>query len=209
MPAAKARKAATNESSSVAGKPFHEQPRHRLDLAQAQPEISLQRAADEVRILDVKRLIQPQQFRYADAVFRRRVLAEHEQHRIADESEERERDEADRQHYQHGLGNPTQNEGKHFGGKGSSRVAGEDAGSWCRIRGTQSNQTVEFACERHRPGLRPKTHCMATPPRSPRPALAGHSRPLPDLGFRDHAATDPGRRGDGLFSALHWTGSPT
>ena len=51
--------------------------------------------------------------RHAHAVLGRRVLAEHEQHRIADEAEQRERDQAHRQHDEDGLGETAQDEGEH------------------------------------------------------------------------------------------------
>src|SRR5205809_807330 len=49
------------------------------------------------------------------AVLRGRILAEHEQHRIADEAEQREGDQPDCQHHDHGLGETTKNECEHGG----------------------------------------------------------------------------------------------
>ncbi len=43
---------------------------------------------------------------------------------------------------------------------------------------------------------------LAPAPRPPRPALAAHARRLSHLGRGNHAAADPGRRGDSLLPAL-------
>src|SRR5262245_23497372 len=44
--------------------------------------------------------------------------------------------------------------------------------------------------------LRRKARRLAAAPRAPRPAVAGHARPVPHLAFGGHAAADAGRRGD-------------
>ena len=43
---------------------------------------------------------------------------------------------------------------------------------------------------------------LASRARPPRPALAGHARPVPRLAVGDHAAADAGRDGDALLPAL-------
>ena len=53
--------------------------------------------------------------RHAHAVLGRRVLAEHEQHRVTHEAEQRERDQTHRQHDQSGLREPSQDKGEHWG----------------------------------------------------------------------------------------------
>ena len=49
----------------------------------------------------------------ARAVLGRRVLAEHEQHRVADEAEQRKGDQPDREHDEDGLGQAAKDEGEH------------------------------------------------------------------------------------------------
>ena len=66
-----------------------------------------------MRELHVERLVQAEQARDALAVLRRRVLPEHEQHRVADEAEQRERDQSHGEHDEDGLRETTQDEGEH------------------------------------------------------------------------------------------------
>lgn len=97
---------------------FDEQRGHRPRLAQAQPEIPVQRAREEVQVLDVKGLVQAEQLGDARVRLGRRVLPEHGRDRVADEGEQRKRDQADREHDQHGLGNTAQYECEHVGETG-------------------------------------------------------------------------------------------
>jgi hypothetical protein len=92
------------------GQPLHDQLRHRLRLAQAQTEFAVQRVAEKLRVLHVERLIESQHLRDAYPVLRRRILSQHEEHRVADVTKQRERDQADGQHHQDGLREAAQDE---------------------------------------------------------------------------------------------------
>ena len=93
-------------------------------------------------------------------------------HRVADEAEQRERDQPDGQHDQHRLGEAAQDERSHF----------ERMVPRCLSR------AMLIGWQRQ--------------PRPPRPAVAGHARPLPHLALGGDAAADAGERGDSLLRAL-------
>src|SRR5207245_952226 len=60
--------------------------------------------------LHVERPVEAELLRDARAIFRRRILAEHEDHRVADEAKQREGDETDGEHHQDRLAEPPQDE---------------------------------------------------------------------------------------------------
>ena len=113
MPTSNASSAAASDNSSVAGKPFPEQRRHGAPLSQREPEIPPHGVAGEPRELHVERLVETQIGAQAHAVFDRRILADHERHRIAREVEEAERDEGHDRHDRGGLHHAAKDEGKH------------------------------------------------------------------------------------------------
>src|SRR3954471_15757065 len=58
------------------------------------------------------------------------------------------------------------------------------------------------SCENGTNGFRAEADRLAAPPWPPRPAVAGHARPLPHLALRGDAAADPGERRHPLLRAL-------
>ena len=76
-------------------------------------EVAPDRVADEAHELDRKRIVQPECLRHPLAILDRRVDAHHVVDRIADEIEQRERDECDREHDKDGLEEAADDEGEH------------------------------------------------------------------------------------------------
>ncbi len=112
MPTSSARSAAVKESSSVAGS----RSRIMLDrtlFPQALPEVTPRRASEEVGVLHVEGLIEPEQMGDPLSILGRGVLPEHEHDRITDEPKEREGNQPDYEHDQHGLEEPADNERGH------------------------------------------------------------------------------------------------
>ena len=87
--------------------------RNRPLLAQALPEVSLRRAPEEVRVLQVEGLIEAKEMSDTFALLGGGVLPEHEHDGIADEAKQREGDEPHDEHDQHGLKDSAGDEGNH------------------------------------------------------------------------------------------------
>ena len=73
----------------------------------------MQRVLHERRVLHVERPVEAELARDPLAILGRRVLAEHEDHRVADETKQRKGDEADGEHHQDRLSEPPQDERRH------------------------------------------------------------------------------------------------
>ena len=99
-----------------------EQGRHLASLAQRQPEVALHRAADEAAELHVKRQVEPEIGAQPRALFLRRVLPDHERHRVAGEIEQAERDERHHRHDGERLEDAADDEGEH--GKAAALAPG-------------------------------------------------------------------------------------
>src|SRR4051794_34720328 len=73
----------------------------------------MHRPLDEACVLHVERLVESELLRDAQTVFGGRVLAQHEDHWVADVAEEREGDEADGEHDEDRLADTPQDECRH------------------------------------------------------------------------------------------------
>ncbi len=93
MPSTSASSAAVNASSNVAGNRSLSSVDTGTPLPQRQTEFAMCGAIDEARELDVERLIEPEVGTQPRAVLLRRILTDHESHRIAGEVEQPEGDE--------------------------------------------------------------------------------------------------------------------
>ena len=95
------------------GQPLLDQRRDLARLAQRQAELALHRVAEELHELHVERPVEAELGAQPRALLQRRVLPDHELHRVAGEIEQAERDERDHRHHQRGLQDAAEDEGEH------------------------------------------------------------------------------------------------
>jgi hypothetical protein len=89
------------------------------------------------------------------------------------------------------------------GGRAGRRSRGRSAGSEPQARQHSGRTLLDQPRAGH------SRHPLATPAWPPRPALAGHARPLPRLAVGDHAAADAGGHRHRLLPALPGSAFPT
>ena len=98
-----------------------QQRRHLAALPQRDAEVALRGVLDEAGELDVERPVEPELRAQAHALFRRRVLPQHERDRVAGVVEERERDQRDRAQHGDRLQQPAKDVREHRQERGAGR----------------------------------------------------------------------------------------
>ncbi len=115
MPISSENSADANASSMRRGKAVGDQVDHRRLELVGVAEVEPRRIADEARELDDDRIVQAELLAQRGALLGGRLDADHLVDRIADEAEQRERDQRHREHHHDGLQQAANDEGEHHG----------------------------------------------------------------------------------------------
>ena len=95
------------------GQASHQEINDRLSPPIRHTELAVRRVDDETAVLDRQRLIETKRFPDRRSALRGVVFGDHHVDRIADEAEQRERDQRHREHHHDGLQQAADNEGEH------------------------------------------------------------------------------------------------